>query len=82
MPQAQKKPPKKLFEAVLFGQQLRHIRRMKDISQAELAKKVGVSEGWIGRIERGEHLPNILLLVKIARALQVRVKDLIPNELV
>ncbi len=36
----------------------------------------------IGRIECGVHMPNILLLVNIARALQVRVKNLIPNELV
>jgi len=27
-------------------------------------------------------MPNIKLLVKLARALQVKVKDLIPNELV
>src|SRR6266436_4891141 len=70
------------FEAVLIGKQIRYLRRIKDISQETLAKQVGVTVGWIGRIERGIHLPNIKLLVKIARALQVKVKDLIPNELV
>ena len=70
------------FEAVLIGKQIRYLRRIKDISQETLAKQTGVTVGWIGRIERGVHLPNIRLLVKIARALQVKVKDLIPNELV
>lgn len=70
--------PKKIFEAVLIGKQIRYLRRIKDISQETLAKQCGVTVGWIGRIERGVHLPNILLLVKIARALQVKVKDLIP----
>ena len=67
---------------MLIGKHIRYVRRIKDISQASLAKKVHVSEGWIGRIERGIFMPNIKLLIKIARALQVKVKDLIPNELV
>lgn len=51
------------------------------MSQATLAKKVDVSVGWIGRVERGIHLPDIKLLIKIAKALQMRLKDLIPREL-
>ena len=70
------------FEAVLIGKQIRYLRRIKDMSQEALAKQTGVTIGWIGRIERGIHMPNMKLLVKIARALQVKVKDLIPNELV
>ncbi len=77
-----KKQKPQSFEAVLIGKQIRYLRRIKDISQETLAKQVGVTVGWIGRIERGVHTPNIRLLVKIARALQVKVKDLIPNELV
>ena len=70
------------FEGVLIGRQIRYLRRIKEVSQETLANQCGVTVGWIGRIERGIHLPNIKLLVKIARALQVKVKDLIPNELV
>ena len=81
MVKPQKKSRKRSFEAVLIGKQIRYLRRMKDISQQALAKHVGVTEGWIGRIERGVHLPNMKLLVKLARALQVKVKDLIPKEL-
>jgi DNA-binding XRE family transcriptional regulator len=47
------------FEAFLIGQQIRSIRRGKDVSQATLAKQTGVSAGWIGRIERGLDMPNL-----------------------
>ena len=71
----------KSFEAILVGHQIRHIRGVKDMSQSTLAQNVGVSLGWIGRVERGIYLPNLKLLFKIAKALQVKVKDLIPAEL-
>jgi DNA-binding XRE family transcriptional regulator len=69
------------YEAMLIGHQIRYLRRVKDMSQKTLAQKVGVSVGWIGRIERGLFLPNLKLLFKIAKALQIKVKDLFPQEL-
>src|SRR5437870_11245274 len=61
MIQAPKKQSKRPYEAVLIGKQIRYLRRIKDISQETLAKQIGVTVGWIGRIERGIHLPNIRL---------------------
>lgn len=71
----------KSYEAIMIGHQIRYVRRVKDMSQQTLAQTVGVSLGWIGRVERGIYLPNLKLLYKIAKALQVKVKDLIPSEL-
>ncbi|HYT46427.1 MAG TPA: helix-turn-helix transcriptional regulator [Methylomirabilota bacterium] len=71
----------KSFEAVIIGHQIRYVRRVKDMSQQTLAENVGVSLGWIGRVERCLYLPNLKLLFKIAKALQVKVKDLFPGEL-
>ena len=68
----------KAYEAIVIGHQIRYLRRIKDMSQKTLAQKIGVS---VGRIERGLFLPNLKLLFKIAKALQVKVKDLFPNEL-
>lgn len=81
MPPARMMPKGATYQAFLIGDQIRRIRRGNDVSQATLAKKTGVSVGWIGRIERGLGMPNLTLLVKIARALQVRVRHLIPPEL-
>ena len=71
----------KSYEAIVIGHQIRYLRRVKDMSQSTLAQKVGVSLGWIGRVERGIYLPNLKLLFKMAKALQVKVKDLFPQEL-
>ena len=73
-----KSKPKRAYEAVLIGKQIRYYRRIKEISQKTLASKAGVTVGWVGRIERGIHMPNMRLLFKIAGVLQVQVKDLIP----
>ena len=74
----EKSKPKRAYEAFLIGKQIRYYRRIKEMSQRQLANKVGVTVGWIGRLERGKHMPNIRLLFKISGALQVKVKDLIP----
>ncbi|HYT41012.1 MAG TPA: helix-turn-helix transcriptional regulator [Methylomirabilota bacterium] len=71
----------KSYEALLIGHQIRYMRRVKDMSQKTLAENVGVSLVWIGRVERGLYLPNLKLLFKIAKELQVKVKDLVPSEL-
>jgi len=73
-----KSKQKRAYEAVLIGKQIRYYLRIKEISQKQLAYKVGVTVGWIGRIERGIHIPNMKLLFKISGALGVQAKDLIP----
>ncbi|MFA6106644.1 MAG: helix-turn-helix transcriptional regulator [Patescibacteria group bacterium] len=45
------------------------LRRKKKISQAELAKRIGVKQSAVGRIEAGEQNLTIDTLQKIASAL-------------
>lgn len=47
-----------------------------DMSQTELAKKVGVTRQTIGLIEAGEFNPSIKLCRAICRALKVTLNDL------
>jgi transcriptional regulator with XRE-family HTH domain len=61
-----------------LARHLQKIRQAKGITQEELAEHIGVSTPYIGRIEAGTITPNLKLLQKIARALGVKVKDLIP----
>jgi len=44
-------------------------------SQSKLAIEIGLSENQIGRIERGESNPTVRTLCKIAKALNVNVRD-------
>jgi len=65
-------------EAVRIGKQLRYVRRVKDKTQEQLAEQIDVSVGWLSRIERGTRFPNIKLLFRIAKALHVSVRELLP----
>ena len=63
---------------VRLARYLQKVRKSKGITQEQLAEKVGVSTTWIGYIETGRYKPSLKLLYKIARVLEVKVKDLIP----
>ena len=53
-------------------------RREMDISQAELARRVGVHQTMISAIERGDKSPAIDLLVRLQDALGVPLIPLPP----
>lgn len=61
-----------------FGRYIQKIRKSKNITQEELAEKIGTSQTWIAYIETGRNRPNIKMLEKIAKVLGVKAKDLIP----
>ena len=56
-------------EALRIGKHLRYTRRVKDLTQEELAENLEISVGWVSSIERGTKLPNLKLLFRIAQAL-------------
>lgn len=53
------------------GYKIKKIRQERGITQAELARKAGVSTGLIGQIECGKVEPSIKTLEKIAKALSL-----------
>ncbi|QTA38067.1 helix-turn-helix transcriptional regulator [Thermosipho ferrireducens] len=55
---------------------IRVFRAMKNITQEELAKKVGVSRQTINYIEKGKYTPSVLLALKIARVFGCKVEEL------
>lgn len=61
-----------------LGKNIQKIRKSKQLTQEELAEKVGKSRQMITFVETGRERPNLKLLEKIAKALGVKVKDLIP----
>lgn len=61
----------------LLGEGVRTMRKSAGMSQERLAEKANLSTVFISRIERGVESPCVDNLVKIARALNVRVSDLL-----
>jgi len=60
-----------------FGSNVRKIREAKGWSQEELAKKSTLHRTYIGSIERSERNVSLLNIEKIAKALNVPLKNLI-----
>lgn len=56
--------------AIAFGAAVREERASHGIAQETLAHIAGVERSHMGKIERGEHVPTLPLILKISRALQ------------
>ncbi len=50
---------------------LRRFRHDKDMTQEDLADRVGLSSRYIGSVERGDASPSVTVLGKLANALGV-----------
>lgn len=55
---------------------LKFARMEKDISQIDLAKRVGVTRQTIGMIESGDYNPSLKLCIAICKALDKTLDDL------
>jgi transcriptional regulator with XRE-family HTH domain len=63
--------------AVAFGAAVRAARTAQGIAQETLAYRAGVERSHMGKIERGEHLPTLALVLKIAAALDCSAAELV-----
>ncbi len=59
------------------GMRLKQIREKRGWTQERLAEKVGVSRVTIARIETANRKPSLELLERLAKALKVKVGDLL-----
>ena len=59
---------------------LKSARALKDLSQDDLAKAVGVSRQTINAIEKGDYNPSINLCIAICKELAVTLNDLFWDE--
>jgi transcriptional regulator with XRE-family HTH domain len=56
---------------------IKTLREARGITQADLARKASVSAGYIARLETRRHDPKLSTLVKLAKALNVTVGELL-----
>ena len=61
---------------IKLGSKISDYRKAKDFSQEELGFLIKSARNYIGCIERGEKSPSIKTLQKIAKALDIQIKDL------
>ena len=60
-----------------FGQHLKHLREVRQLTQANVAFEAGLSVSQVQRIEYGQHNFSVLTLVAVAQALDLPVVQLL-----
>jgi putative transcriptional regulator len=55
-------------------------RAMRDLTQADLAERAGITRKSVNAIETGHMVPSTILALKLARALDVTVETLFSIE--
>jgi transcriptional regulator with XRE-family HTH domain len=74
----------KTFEsapAIAFGLVVRERRKTLGISQEALAAMTDVDRSHMSKLERGVHLPNLAMILKLARVLNCKPGKLVDQTL-
>ncbi len=66
-----------LVKTEKIGQAVRRWRRRRGLTQAALAMRAGLSRPFVARVETARQIPSLPTLVKLARALRVKVGRLV-----
>lgn len=64
-----------------FGQRLRQLRRERRLTQAALARRTGLNQGYISDLERGKRNISLRNSYRLARALKVQLEELFKLDL-
>ncbi len=62
--------------ALAFGNAVRAARVEQGIAQEELGALANIARSHMGKIERGEHMPTLALILKISVALGISATEL------
>ncbi len=66
-------------ELALFGERLKYYRKRLNMTQAQLAEKIDVSEHYVRLIENGYNAPSVELFAEICKALDVPAYNLLQS---
>ncbi len=59
-----------------FGENLRRLRKLKGVSQEQLAFEAELDRSFVGQVERGERNLSLLNIHRLAEALGVSIENL------
>ena len=64
-----------------FGEKLRILRNRQSLSLRQLSNVLEVSHSYIAKMERGEKIPNVAMVLRISQIFDVSTDMLIKDEL-
>lgn len=65
---------------IRLGGAIRQRRKALGLSQETVSFEAEIDRSYLSQVESGEKNPTYLVLLKIARALHTRLKELLPDE--
>lgn len=68
-----------MFDMEMLGMNIRHLRKVRGMTQEELAKRAGLSTMSIRRYENGERIVTEKTMARIANALDVAIYEFFPD---
>ena len=64
-------------ESEKLGKNLKRIRTEKGISQGDIARSLGVSRGFVSKIENGKTNPTLATIARLANAIGISSDELL-----
>jgi transcriptional regulator with XRE-family HTH domain len=68
-----------LTEAKVLGGRLRQLRLAREWTQEHLAEAAGITSTYTSDLERGEKVPSLSILLRLARGLDIPVAELLQD---
>lgn len=69
-----------MSSVISLGKKIKKARILKDMNQAELANKIGVSQAAVSMFEKDQRQPTPNMLELICKVLEVEKKDLVGDD--
>ena len=64
-------------EAKIFGEGIRRLRAERGWTQEDLADAASLTATYVGQVERGDKVPSLTVVLKLARGLRVSPSELL-----
>jgi XRE family transcriptional regulator, regulator of sulfur utilization len=61
----------------MFGEVVRGVRKGHAWTQEDLAERAGLTTTYVGQVERGDKVPSLTVVLKLALALEVTPSDIL-----
>jgi transcriptional regulator with XRE-family HTH domain len=61
----------------ILGDGIRKFRKLAGLTQERLAERIDINPVYMGQIERGFRVPTVDVLLRLARALKVHLRDIV-----
>ena len=75
-PKAGKQSPDEAFLLQALGMRVAYLRKRKGMSQLNLSLVARIAKSYLSDLERGKRNPGVIVLTRIAEALQVSLEEL------